>query len=439
MSNLQENSIDNDVANITNNVVDFIQDKIKQNSTLSDNDFENLITNIFLKITEIKNIFENKYKLISDDLLKFQNGIRDQLKQLSKSDINFIIPYNYFNEYTNLGSNKGCESKLDKFELVNAYNSVKLASDCYNQNDIDFVYKYINPFDLLEYNWIVKDIIQIKYIKNVYDFKCVIYEYYDYIADIYYYDVSFKGTESLIQIIMDLQIKLIPFNITIKNREYNFDLHKGFSKNLFTDIDNQFVIEIILERLSKIINPNQKSILMISSHSLGAAIGTIFTAYLYSDEYTEKYIDPKIFKKVILNNYGEPRITSNNVLTNIFSDLEKNYNLKYNQFINNLDIVHCVPPTFIFSYNHCISYSKFLQLENNLLYKLKSEKTRNGVLIHFIIYLIYLIRIVKHKINDSDKKIITNITIDMIVISAYSHMLDNYKKSLELLPEKYLL
>lgn len=419
-----------DVKEINNDVVDFIQEKINENPKLSDYDLENLITKIFIKISEIKNIFYEKNKKIKEDPLKFQNNILNQMQLLTELDNNFIIPLNYYSEYINLGNRKGCMIKPKKYDLVNPYNSIELAIDSYRDGVIDDVLNYLNPFDQNEYTWITKDIIQFTFTEKNYDFKAVIYEFEDKINNTFYYNVSFRGTASDINFIMDLEIKLKPFNIQVDNKKYDFDLHQGFSRSLFTEVDNKFVIEIILDKLSKIIRPNSRSILLISSHSLGAAIGTIFATYLYSDEYSAKYIDAKIFDKVILNNFGEPRITNTDVLTNLISDINKNKNLVYNQFINNLDIVHCIPPLFLLSYNHVQTFSSFLQLEDNNIYRLKTEKTRNGVLIQFVIYLFYLIKFVKHKISDDNKKIVTNIVIDLIVISGYSHDKNNYKNSL---------
>jgi len=132
--------------------------------------------------------------------------------------------------------------------------------------------------------------------------------------------ITFRGTESIIDICNDINIK----QICIDDNNSVF-VHEGFYKS-FISVYPEILDTIIL--LSKVKDLN----FFATGHSLGSVQTTLFS-YLISDN---KIINNKIIKLVT---FGSPRL-GNLTFKNTF---EQKSNIIYYRIINHKDIVTSIP------------------------------------------------------------------------------------------------
>lgn len=136
-----------------------------------------------------------------------------------------------------------------------------------------------------------------------------------------YIFIVFKGTTNFKEVISDLDFIQVDDLYNIKGK-----MHKGFHNLILKDK----VVESIKDELEKLIPSSDKIPIIITGHSLGASLATIFYAYLMT-----------IYKdyNVELITFGSPRV----------GDYEFSKSLISKRIVNGNDIITKIP---IIKYNH---------------------------------------------------------------------------------------
>ena len=187
------------------------------------------------------------------------------------------------------------------------------------------------------------------YLSNSIHTKCLIIRKHSNKNKMY---IIFNGTQlsfsklpgSYYDIINDLKISLCQ----IDKNDPNIKVHSGYYDCLF--YDNLF------EQICNEIANNYCRDIYIGGHSMGAAIGCIFT-YLISKKFKNK-------------KFNLIMISSPKVGNNFFKDsIEKNSNINIFNIFNNHDIVQIFP----FIGNYCNIGKKTLILNNNSTFKIVDD------------------------------------------------------------------
>lgn len=134
--------------------------------------------------------------------------------------------------------------------------------------------------------------------------------------------IVFKGTTNFSEVISDIDFIQIDDSYDIPGK-----MHRGFHNLILKNN----VIDSIDNTLKEIISLNEKSSIIVTGHSLGAALATIFYAYLL-----KAWED---ITNIELITFGSPRVGDN--------DFSKNLNGK--RYVHGNDIITKLP---IFKYKH---------------------------------------------------------------------------------------
>jgi hypothetical protein len=140
--------------------------------------------------------------------------------------------------------------------------------------------------------------------------------------------IVFKGTTSFKEVISNIDFIQIDDSYNIPGK-----IHRGFHNIIL----NNNVIESIKETLDNILSSIENVPIIITGHSLGAALATIFYAY----------ISP-VYDTVELITFGSPRV----------GDKEFSEKIKSKRFVYGNDIITKLP---IFKYKHA---EKIIRLGN---------------------------------------------------------------------------
>ena len=415
-----------------------------------------IMSNIFTEFKNIKNKFtDEEITLTQTNLLTYQDYILINIKKLNK------LSNGLFASHENFFSNSVIDNNLAKIDMslkseihntteLNKCMSENLVIDQENKliNPLEHInyswvnkdlvigeeIKYLNPFDNIDYCWTIKDIIEVNDTQNMISFYSFICVYINDITKTIYFNISFRGTSDIINIIMNTQLKPIKFTNKIDGSEFEYFLHNGFSKSFnYIDKNGVRLIDLIFTKLLNVIESynhlNYKKEFIISGHSLGAALSTIFSLYLFSDEISQKYFNTNIFSSVKIFNYGQPKITSDNTINDIFTLLSNQNKVKYYSFVNNFDIVSTVSSLYMFNYKHAFEHTYFYSLTHNSLFKISTSLIVNSIFMNLIDMLILNIIFGKYSINKNKEidELLCTILYQELNISIFSHYIDNYK------------
>ena len=161
-----------------------------------------------------------------------------------------------------------------------------------------------------------------------------------------YLSLCFRGTESKEDILVDLNIIKVPFNLDIIDEENIPYVHKGFY-NQFNSLKDD-----INKEIKKHLDNNENIKLIFSGHSLGGAIATIASLHF-------KYKYPN--QDISCITFGSPRVGCIN-----FANLFNNKINNSVRFVNDNDPVPCFPTPWRFKHVVGLNWINKDKIENEI-------------------------------------------------------------------------
>lgn len=153
----------------------------------------------------------------------------------------------------------------------------------------------------------------------------------------YTYIFAFRGTSTKADAVSDIRTRKIPFSSMNKNIHINNNIrvHNGFFSNYAND-SRRHNMESMRDQLFKIIDKYQRSEkpineLLITGHSLGAALSTLFTLDV-------ALVHPQISTKAI--NFASPKV-GNRHFVKFYQQQTKQ--IETLRVVNSFDFVPCTP------------------------------------------------------------------------------------------------
>lgn len=186
----------------------------------------------------------------------------------------------------------------------------------------------------------------------------------------YTYLFAFRGTSSKANVISDIRTRKVPFTAFNKKIHIgsNVLVHKGIFKN-YSQRSKKYNTDSMRDQLFSLIDKYQSSAkpinkLLITGHSLGAALSTLFTLDI-------ALARPEISTLNI--NFASPKV-GNSDFVNFYQQQTPQQNLETRtlRVVNSFDIVPCTPKV---AYSHTPN----AYLLSFYQYQLRSRRKKKGV------------------------------------------------------------